>query len=96
MDLFHIIIDSFDQVTNNPSNWSIDSLVDATSLSKATLNFDFIVTLHLVERYMSYTESFTKSLQARALDIIQAVKHIGTVKQVLKDARSNIDTQFLV
>ena len=45
---------------------------------------------------MSYTESLTKSLQARALDIIQAVKHIGKVKQVLKDASSNIDTQFLV
>ena len=94
VDLFDSIINSFDQVTNNPSNWSRDSLVDATSLSKAMLNFDFIVTLHLVERYMSYTESLTKSLQASALNIIQAVKHIGTVKQVLKGARSNIDTQF--
>ena len=49
VDLFDSI-NLFDQVTNNPSNWSRDSLVDATSLSKAMLNFDFIVTLHLVER----------------------------------------------
>ena len=61
VDLFDSIINSFDQVTNNLSNWSRDSLVDATSLSKAMLNCDFIVTLHLVERYMSYTESLTKS-----------------------------------
>lgn len=45
---------------------------------------------------MAYTENLTRSLLARALDIMQAVKHIGTVKQVLKDARSNIDTQSLV
>ena len=70
VDLFDSIIMSFDQVANNSSNWSRDSLVDAVSLSKAMLNFEFIITLHIVERYLSYTESLTRSLQARASDII--------------------------
>ena len=57
IDLFDSIIKSFDEVTSNPSKWSRDSLVDAATLTKAMLNFEFIITLHVVERYMSYTES---------------------------------------
>ena len=34
----------------------------------------------------SYIESLTRALQARALDIVQAVQHIGVLKQVLTDA----------
>ena len=34
------------------------------------------------------------SIQARALDIVQAVKHINTLKKVLADAHSDIDLQF--
>ena len=79
MDIFDSIIKSFDHVSTCPSDWSRDSLMDAVSLSKDILNFDYIITLHTVERYMSHTESLTRSLQARALDIIQAVKHIATL-----------------
>ena len=94
MDIFDSIIKSFDHVTTNSSDWSKESLVDAVALSKAMLNFEFIITLHIVERYMSYTESLTRALQARALDLLQAVQHIGTLKQVLTDARSHIEIQF--
>ena len=68
--------------------------MDALSLSKDMLNFEFIVTLHVVERYMFFTESLTTSLQARALDILKAVQHITTLTQVLADARSDVDSQF--
>ena len=46
--------------------------------------------------YMSFTESLTRSLQARALDIIKAVQHFAVIKQVLGDAISDIETQFKV
>ena len=94
MDIFDCIIKSFDHVSSNPSNWSRDSIVDAISLSKAMLNFDFIIALHTVEQYMSYTESLTRSLQAKALDLLQAVKHVSVLKQVLTDARTDVDRQF--
>jgi len=68
--------------------------VDAMSLSKAMLNFEFMITLHTVEQYMSFTESLTRSLHARSLDLLQAVKHISVLKQVLSDVCSNIDEQF--
>ena len=33
-------------------------------------------------------------MQARALDIVQAVHHIGVLKQVLTDAQSEVEQQF--
>ena len=94
MDLFDSIIKALDDVVANASNWSRDALMDAMSLNKAMLDFEFIITLYVVERYLSYTESLTRSLQVRALDILRAVDHIATLKQVLTDARSGIDEQF--
>ena len=60
------------------------------TLSKAMLNLDFIVALYTVKRYMSYTESLTRSLQARVLDLLCAVKHVLTLKQILSDVRSDV------
>ena len=77
MDLYDSIVKAFDHVISNSDDWSRDSIIDAVALSKAILNFEFIITLHVVERYMSFTESLTRSLQARALDIIKAVQHIA-------------------
>jgi len=51
---------------------------------KAILSFEFVITLHVVERYMSFIESLMRSLQARELDIIKAVQHLI----------SEIDTRF--
>ena len=80
MDVFDSIVKAFDHVSSNSLDWSRDSVLDAVSLSKAMLNFEFIITLHTVERYLSYAESLTRSLQARALDLVQAIKHIDTLK----------------
>ena len=94
MDMFDSIVQCFDSITNDQSGWSRDALVDAIALSKCLLDFEFIIALHVVERYMSYTESLTRALQARALHIVQAVQHIGVLKQVLTDARSEVEQQF--
>lgn len=94
MALYDSIVKAFDEVVNNSDHWSRDSVVDANALSKAILSFEFLITLHVVERYMSFTENLTRSLQARAIDIIKAVQHIAVLKQVLQDARSGIETQF--
>ena len=77
MDIFDSIMKSLDHVTSNPSYWSPESIVDAVSLSKAILSFEFIITLRTVEWYMSFTESLTQSLQARSLDLLQVVKHVS-------------------
>ena len=83
IDIFDNIIKPFDHVTATSSSWSRESVVDAMALSKPMLNLDFIVALYTVERYMSYTEGLTRSLQARALDLLCAVKLVSILKQVL-------------
>ena len=48
----------------------------------------FIIILHTAEQYMSYTENLTWSLQTRSSDLLQVVKHVSVLKQVLTDAWS--------
>ena len=57
MDMFDSIIKALDNVVTNASSWSRDAVVDAMSLNKAMLDFEFIITLYVVEQYLSYTEN---------------------------------------
>ena len=41
---------------------------------------------------MSHTESLTRALQAKAVDI--AVEHCSALKNVLSDAHSHVDIEF--
>jgi len=74
---------------SNHSEWSRDAVLDA--LSKAILEFKFIIALHVVERFLSHTEGLTRALQGRVVDTVGAINHIDILKQVLTDARSDID-----
>ena len=94
MDMFSQIIRTFDHIVANGSQWSRYAVLDASSLMKCMLTFEFIVTLHTIERYISYTEGLTRLLQARAMDLIQAVQHVTSLKQVLTDARTDVENQF--
>ena len=57
MDMFDGIIECFDSISNDPSGWSRDATVEAVALCKCLLDFEVIIALHIVERYMSYIES---------------------------------------
>ena len=52
MDMFDSIVQCFDSITNDQSGWFRDALVDAIALSKCLLDFEFIIALIVVERYM--------------------------------------------
>ena len=67
------VVKSFDHIVSNRSEWSCDAVIDAISLSKAILDFEFIIALYTVERYLSYTEGLTRSLQGRAVDILKVL-----------------------
>ena len=94
MELFDSIVKAFNEVTSNPSNWLRDSLIDTMSLTQAILNFEFALTLRIVERYMSFTESLTQALDTKAIDILQAVEHVSKLTKILSDARFHVDIQF--
>ena len=93
VELFDGIVKAFNEMTSNPSKWSRDSSVDAMSMHCLWhISFEFCLTLRILERHMSYTESLTLALQVKAVDIVQGVEHVSTLKNVLSDARSHIDT----
>ena len=49
MDMFDTVVKSFDHIVSNRSEWSRDVVIDAVSLSKAILDFEFIIALYTVE-----------------------------------------------
>ena len=78
--------------TDGPSVWSSDSLTDARSLQLAISTTDFISSLVITNSCLNYLQALTTNLQAEAMDIVEAVQEISSVKQALHNARSNIDT----
>ena len=78
--------------TDGPSVWSSDSLTDARSLQLAISTADFISSLVITNFCLKYLQALTTNLQLEAMDIVEAVQEISSVKQALHNARSNIDT----
>lgn len=46
LDMFDSAVKSFDHIVSNRSEWSRDAVIDTVSLSKAILDFEFIITLY--------------------------------------------------
>ena len=78
--------------TDGPSVWSSDSLTDARSLQLAISTTDFISSLVITNSCLKCLQALTSNLQAEAMDIVEVVQEISSVKQALHNARSNIDT----
>ena len=73
------------------SKWSRDSLTDSCTLLLAITTTDFLSALVITNACLGYLLALTKSLQAEAKDIIQAVSEVNTVKAALRDVRENIE-----
>ena len=48
MDMFDSVVKSFDHIVSNHSEWSRDAVINAVSLSKAILVFEFLVHYSIV------------------------------------------------
>ena len=73
------------------SSWTPDSLTDASTLLLAISTTDFLSALVITSSSLSYLMPLTKSLQAEAKDIVEAVTDISNLKAVLQDLRDNVD-----
>ena len=71
------------------SKWSSDSLTDSCTLLSAIRTTDFLSALVITYACLKYLLALTRSLQAEAKDIIQAVSEINH-KAALRDVRDNI------
>ena len=73
------------------SKWSPDSLTDSCTLLLAITTTDFLSALVITNACLKYLLALTRSLQAEAKDIIQAVSEINHIKAALRDVRDKID-----
>ena len=62
------------------------------SLLAAITKFEFLMAFSVVNNVLGFTKRLTISLQSQAKDICNAYTEVDSVKRVLQDVRSNIDT----
>ena len=73
------------------TNWTPDSVADASTLLLAITTTEFISALVMTTECLQYLLGLTRTLQAEAKDLVQAVSEINDVKATLQDVRNNID-----
>lgn len=74
------------------TNWTSDSLIDASILLLAITTTDFLSAWVIVNICLNYVLALARSLQAEAKDIVEAVTEVDNVKDVLTDVHENVDT----
>ena len=47
----------------------------------AISDFEFIISLVIAQKVLSYTEGITSSLQSKSIDIIAAYKHVNVITE---------------
>ena len=91
-ELHPSIVACFESISAEGStNWTSDSLTDASTLLLAITTTGFLSALVITNKSLNYLMSLTRSLQAEAKDIVEAVKEIDNLKEVLSDVRENVD-----
>ena len=96
LDRFHVlhssIVACMEKISmEGSSKWSSDSLTDASTLLLALGTTEFISALVITSECLKYLLGLTRSLQAEANDIVQAVSEIKSVKAALSNVRENVD-----
>ena len=74
------------------TNWTSDSLTDASILLLAITTTDFLSAWVIVNKGLNYVLALARSLQAEAKDIVEAVTEVDNVKDVLTNVHENVDT----
>ena len=75
-------------VTEGTKCWSTDSVTDASTLLLAITTTDFISSLVITSACLKYLLGLTRSLQAEAKYIVQAMSEVNAT---LQDVRDNIE-----
>ena len=71
--------------------WSSDSVTDATTLLLSISTTEFLSALVIITVCLQHLIGLTRSLQAEAKDIVQAVSEIKSVMATLQDVRNNVE-----
>ena len=85
------VVACMESITSGLRAWSSDSVTDATTLLLALSTTEFISALVIITACLKHLLGLTRSLQAEAKDIVQAVSEINSVKATLQDVRNNVE-----
>ena len=90
--LYRAIILALEEVKDNEdSSWNRESCVDASGLFYQCISFEFIMSLVVARRGLSYVAPATTKLQAKRMEIMKAYSEIGSLKNVVMEKRRKID-----
>ena len=87
-ELLPNIVDRFETISTE-DGWNAEFSQKATSLLAAITKFEFLMAFSIVNNVLGFTKGLTISLQSQAQGICNEV---DSVKRLLQDVRSNIDT----
>ena len=75
---------TFEQISTDRS-WNDQSRTDAAGLFTACSNFQFIITLVIVDQVLAYTYSATSKLQSSHMDMLKAYDEIELIFDTLEN-----------
>ena len=80
------------EVISTAHGWSTESSKKASALLISITQFQFLMSLEVTWAGLGFIKGLTISLQGQSKDICCAYNEIVTVKEALREMRSNIDT----
>ncbi|KAJ8024838.1 52 kDa repressor of the inhibitor of the protein kinase [Holothuria leucospilota] len=92
-DLYVPVVEVFQEITENPSNWNQESLTGAKSLLLAITSFDFLMAFTVSKDVLGYAKGLSTSLQAKNHNICKAMQEVSVVKKSLQSAREQVESK---
>ena len=93
LDLFMATLSCLEEMAlGRPAEWNRETRSDAHSLFLAVSQFSFVVALVLTQKVLGYTKGLSIKLQGRYVDMARAHKDIKSVKNIVKQKRSEVDS----
>ena len=84
LEMYPAVLDALSIMRDNESNEWKNSTSDAYGFISILCDFDFIITLVILNSCLGYTHTATAQLQRGHIDIIEGIRQISAVKTLFK------------
>ncbi|KAL4104264.1 hypothetical protein QTP88_019573 [Uroleucon formosanum] len=86
------VVAALEEVQNECSG--TDSSKRANSLLHCICNFNFLISICVSSKLLSYTYNLSKYLQSKNIDLFNALNQVSNVISVFRSIRENVDLKF--
>ncbi|XP_026579269.1 52 kDa repressor of the inhibitor of the protein kinase isoform X1 [Pseudonaja textilis] len=91
VDLLQALVLCLDSINDASVAWNSSLVGQASILSMALANFDFVVTVVIIKNVLSFTRAFGKNLQGQTSDVFFAASSLTAVLHSLNEVMENIE-----